>query len=292
MIRTFSGNTLGALLMMGSMAAYTFNDALVKLLGADLPLFQIITLRGILASILIYALARYLGRLRFDLTPRDWGLVGLRSLAEIGITYCFLTALIVMPIANITAMLQALPLTVTLGAALFFGEAVGWRRALAILLGFCGMLLIVRPGADGFTQGALYGLLAVLLITCRDLMTRRMSTQVPSLTVTLIGSITITLFGVVGSMTQEWAPVNHQNALVLVGASLLIVVGYALSVMVMRVGEIAFVSPFRYTGLLWAMGLGWVMFDEWPDPVTQAGAFLIVATGVFTLYRERLQSRA
>ncbi|MGR3760743.1 DMT family transporter [Roseobacteraceae bacterium NS-SX3] len=285
-----SPNQTGALLMMASMAAFTFNDTLVKLVGPELPLSQILVLRGAAASLLIYVLARWLGSLRLNLPRRDWLLVAGRCLAEAGATYFFLTALMVMPIANITAVLQMLPLTVTLGAALIFAEPVGWRRLAAILAGFAGMLLIVRPGAAGFEQGAGFALAAVACVTARDLFTRRMSPAVPSMTVTLMASLTVLGFGGLLSLTQDWQPVGGRELAMLAGAAGFIFAGYLCSVMVMRVGEIAVVSPFRYTGLLWALLLGWAVFGDWPQGLTLLGAVIVVAAGLFTFYRERARA--
>ena len=282
-----TGNQLGALLMMGSMAGFTFNDALVKTVGAAMPLSQILTLRGAVASILIYVLARRMGSLRWNLPRRDWGLIAARCAAEVTATYLFLTALMVTPLANLTAILQSLPLTITLGAAVFFGEPVGWRRLSAILVGFCGVLLIIRPGVDGFGEGTLYALAAVLAITARDLVTRRMSAEVPSMVVTLMASLTVLSCAIVASTQVTWEPVSAYSLTAVFGAALFIFVGYLCSVMTMRVGDVAFISPFRYTGLLWALLLGWLVFGDWPDTLTLLGAVIVVATGLFTLYRER-----
>lgn len=277
--------------MMGSMAAFTVNDAIVKLLGGSLPLFQIITLRGALTSVWVFLLARHLGALHLRFDRRDRVLVAMRCVSEIGATFFFLTALMNMPLANVTAVLQALPLTVTLGAALIFGEPVGWRRMLAIGIGFCGMLLIVRPGPDGFTTHAIFALLAVTCVTARDLITRRMSSHVPSMVVTLATALTVTGLGLVGSLTVSWVPLDLQSGLLVFGASVFVLIGYLCSVMVMRVGEVGFIAPFRYTSLVWALGLGWLIFGNWPDPITMLGAGLVVATGLFTLFRERSRRR-
>lgn len=277
--------------MMGAMAAFTFNDTFIKAIGTSLPLSQILVLRGAMASVLIYALARYQGSLQLRLSRQDWGLVGLRCLAEGGATFLFLTALMRMPIANITAVLQMLPLTVTLGAALLFQEAVGWRRMMAILVGFCGMVLIVRPGPEGFDAASLYALGAVACVTLRDLSTRRMSAHVPSMTVTLLASLSVLAFGIVYSLFQEWVPVARTQFGMLAGAACFILFGYLCSVMTMRIGDVAVVSPFRYTGLLWALILGWAVFGEWPDRFTLMGGGLVVGAGLFTLYRERQQAR-
>lgn len=282
-----SPNLRGALLMMASMAAFTLNDACIKATDNALPLFQLLTLRGIATTFLIYLLARRLGALRFNLSYRDWMLVALRSAAEIAAAYFFLTALLNMPLANVTAVLQVLPLTVTLGAALFFGDPVGWRRMSAILVGFAGMLLIVRPGPDGFDIDSLFALAAVLCVTVRDLATRRMSASVPSMTVTLVASLAVLAFFGIGSIGTDWQPLDMRLTLLVAGASFFILGGYLFSVMVMRVGDISFVAPFRYTGLLWALALGWLVFGDWPSDLTMLGAIIVVSTGVFTLYRER-----
>ncbi|MEC8573382.1 MAG: DMT family transporter [Pseudomonadota bacterium] len=286
MISALTANQKGALLMMGSMAGFTLNDGFIKLLGQNLPLSQILTLRGLLVSVLIFGLARALGALRLNLSRRDWGLVIGRSVAEAVTTYFFLSALMVMPIANITAILQMLPLTVTLAAVLVFGETVGWRRSLASAAGFLGMLLIVRPGPNGFDSGTGYAIAAVACITARDLFTRRLSAEVPSMTVSLVAALSVTAFGALWGLGEDWQPISYDAGAMLLGASGMIFVGYLFSVMAMRVGDVSAVAPFRYTGLLWALLLGWAIFNSWPDALTLVGAAIVVAAGVFSLMRE------
>jgi S-adenosylmethionine uptake transporter len=287
-----SDNTRGALLMCLSMALFTFGDAAIKATGGAMPLSQLLVIRGVLASAALFAMAWYFRGLRFQLPGQDWALVLARGLAEAAAAYFFLTALLAMPLANVTALLQMLPLTVTLGGALVFREQVGWRRWTAIVIGFVGMLLIVRPGTEGFTSASVYALCAVGAVTVRDLVTRRVSRAVPSLTVTLVSSITVTLFAGVWSLGQDWATLTPQLTLYVMLATMFIIGAYLCSVMVMRVGEVSFVAPFRYTGLVWALILGFLIFGEWPTPLTLIGAAIIVATGVFSLLREaRLKRR-
>ena len=287
MIHKLSDNMKGAILMMCSMAAYTFNDACIKLIGPEMPIFQLMFLRGVTTTILIYLMARSFGKIRLNLPSRDWATIAFRTACEISTAYFFITALMHMPIANVTAILQVLPLTVTLGGALFFREVVGWRRLLAILAGFTGMLLIVRPGPDGFDVFGLYALAAVASITARDLATRRMSPDVPSMTVMMATSTGITMFSAIASLSETWVPITSGDAMLLGGAALFIIGGYFFSVAVMRVGEVGFVAPFRYTSLVWALILGFVLFGDWPDGLTLFGACIVVSTGVFTLIRER-----
>lgn len=277
----------GALLMVGSMAAFTLNDACMKVLMGDLPLFQAILLRGLLTVFLLVAMSRWLGGLNFRMPRRDWGLVLTRSLSEIGATYFFITALFHMPIANVTAILQVLPLTVTLSSAMLFGDRLGWRRLLAIMVGFIGVLIIVRDGLTGLNSYALYALAAVGFVTVRDLCARRLSHEVSSVTTALIGAIGVVGFSAIGSLGVEWVAVSGKSVALLGAAAMFIIAGYLFSIMTMRVGEISFIAPFRYTSLLWALMLGFVVFGDWPDSLTMLGIIIVVLTGAFTFYRER-----
>ena len=285
-------NMKGAGLMMASMLAFTLNDTCVKLLSGVAPINQVLFLRGVLTTILIYILIRAMGPLHWRMSRRDAWLVALRVLGEVASAYFFITALFHMPLPNVTAILQSLPLTVTLAAAVFLGEPVGWKRLSAILVGFVGVLLIVRPGADDFTIYSVYCLAAVAFVTLRDLATRRLSPATPSLTVTLISSAAVMLFFGVKSIAEDWAPLDGQSALYILGAGGMVIIGYVCSIMVMRVGEVGFTTPFRYTGLVWALLLGWFVFGDWPAWQTLLGAAIVVATGLFTLYRERVARKA
>ncbi len=285
-MNTLSDNIRGALIMVGAMCAFTFNDAFMKSLSDELPLFQAVFFRGLAAVVFLTILCRLLGQLRFDFPARDWGLVALRTAGEVGGTYFFLTALFHMPIANVSAILQALPLSVSLAAALFLREPLGWRRMTAIVIGFAGVLLIIQPGGADFSSYSLYALASVACVTLRDVAVRRLSRAVPSVFVALVAAVGVTTLGAIGSLFIEWAAFTTKSALQLTGASLFLIVGYICSVAAMRVGEIAFVAPFRYSSLLVALILGVVIFGEWPNALALTGATLVVATGLFTLYRE------
>jgi S-adenosylmethionine uptake transporter len=282
-----SDNIRGALLMTGGMCAFTVNDAFMKSLSGDIPLFQAVLLRGIVAIICLTIMCRVMDQLHFNLPRRDWGLILLRTLGEVGGTYFFLTALFHMPIANVSAILQALPLAVSLAATLFLGEALGWRRFAAIAIGFVGVVLIIQPGGADFSSYSIYALIAVVCITLRDLAVRRMSVQVPVVFVALIAAIGVTALGAIGSLFITWQPMSATSAMQIGGATICLIFGYIFSVSAMRSGEISFVAPFRYTSLLVALILGMAVFNEWPNVLTVLGASIVVATGLFTLWRER-----
>lgn len=282
-----SDNARGAGFMMLSMAGFSSNDAMIKLVSGQLDLYQAIFVRGLMVTALLGAMAWAAGALRRIPAARDRRIVGLRAAGEVGGTFCFLTALFNMPIANASAILQSLPLAITLAAALAFGEPVGWRRMAAIVAGFAGVLVIVRPGAAGFNAYALLAVAAVGFIVVRDLSTRRLSPEVPSLLAAFLTSVAITAAAGLVSVVTGWRPVTALHVATLAGSASCLIVGYLFGVMTMRVGEIAFVSPFRYTLLIWAMLWGLLVFDEVPDPWMLSGAAIIVATGLYTFHRER-----
>ena len=283
---TRSENLQGAALMSGAMACYTINDAFLKVLSDDVPFFQLLFLRGVATTVLMFIIAKALGMFDLRMTRRDWFFAALRTLGEVGAAYCFISALFNMPIANVSAILQALPLTVTLAGAVFLREQVGWRRWLAILVGFVGVLLIVRPGVDGFNIYGIYALGAVGFVTLRDIATRGLAPGVSSMTVAWMASAGVMVFGGLGAVGTQWAPMSAWHWGLLLGSAIFIQGGYLMAVMVMRTGEIAFVTPFRYTSLLWALILGLLIFNDWPDALTMLGASIVVATGLFTLWRE------
>ena len=290
----FSSNALGAIFMMLSMAGFVFNDALMKLVADEVPLFQAILVRGIFACCFMVLLCTYMGVFRVEggvINALRHPTVPLRAIGEAGGTYFFLSALFEMPIANVTAVLQILPLTITLGAALFLGEQVGWRRYLAIAAGFIGVLLIVKPGTDGFNFFAIYAVISTLFITMRDLVTRQMPRTTPSLLVSLVTAIVITAMGAIGSLFEPWRELNSFHFSVLIGAAGILMFGYIFSILAMRDGEVSFVSPFRYSILIWALILGYVIFGDVPDWISIIGAIIIVGSGLFTFYRERLVAR-
>ena len=284
-------NTKGSLLMVGAMIGFTVNDALIKTIGAHIPLFQMVFLRGIPSTLFLVLLAWQLGILRVQAPRKDWVLVSLRALMEVGAAYFFISALLRMELANVTAVLQVLPLSVALGAAIVFREAMGWRRMLAILIGFCGVMLIVRPGPAGFTEQSIFALFAVALVTIRDLLSRRMSKAMPSIVGAAISSAAVGGAAGLASMSEPWVAMSSTDFAYLFSAAIVVALAYLCSVMAMRVGEITFIAPFRYSGLIAALIIGFVFFGDWPDALTMLGAAIVVATGLFTLYRESVARR-
>jgi len=286
-----SHNIRASLYMVLAMAGFTFNDALIKSLDGELPIAQVMAVRGLSLSVLIAALIWRRGllrRVREVFIP----LVGFRAAMELAATFFFLTALTSLPFANISAILQALPLVVTLGAILVFKEPVGWRRWFAIAVGFMGVLIIIRPGMDGFESASILVLISVLFAAARDLSTRALPVALPSLLVSAATAVLVTIFGfVVVLIDGSWIDLESRHMTILVPASVFLFVGYQFIVLSMRTGEVSYVVPYRYTSLLWSIFLGYLFFAEVPDSFTLLGSAIVVSMGLFTLYRELISAR-
>ena len=286
-----SDNLKGAALMAGCVTAYVINDAFMKYLFSEMAFFQAIFLRSIISVPPVLMMVWITKVAIHNLSKQNKRLLFLRVAAEICTTVAFLTALKYMPLANVTAILQALPLAITMAAALFLSEPVGWRRWSAILIGFFGVLIVVRPGLEGFNIYSVVALAAVLFITVREIITRKLPSEVPTITVVLSTAVGGAIFSGIMMIGADWSILRPTAWLLLIGAAFAVLVATLLNVLAMRTGEISFVSPFRYTSMIGAIGLGILMFDDWPDLPTLIGTLLIVSTGVYTFRREQLISK-
>jgi drug/metabolite transporter (DMT)-like permease len=272
-------------------AAFTINDAITKVVALEMNFGQVIFVRGLFAVLLIAALATHQRAWRplRTLLVRP---VAVRIAGEVLGTVVFLAAITHLPLANIYAIFQSLPLAITFGAALVFGEPVGWRRWLAIMAGFIGVIIIIRPGVEGFSQFSLFALLSVLFFSVRDLATNRIPAEIPSLFITLLTTVTITITGAIILVPLGgWSPVAGRALGQLALAAVLLLIGYQSVIMALRTGEISAVAPFRYAALLWAMLLGYLVFGDVPDRAMVLGASIIVLSGLYAFYRERIRHR-
>ncbi len=268
------------------MACFVANDALAKLASDDLPLGQILVVRNayICCVVLVICWAMgLLGRVKdLFIAPVGW-----RTLGELVSTPLYLLALFNMPIANVTAILQMLPIAVMVAAFVFFSERVGPRRWTAAVIGLVGVLLIVRPGFADFNPWALSVVAAVAFITMRDVATRLIPAEIPTILIAGSTSVVIMLLGAGMMAFGEWQPMDGRLVLLLLGSGTFLLVAYSAITIAMRTGELSLVGLFRYSIVLWAVLLGYVIWGEWPDPLALTGSALVVATGAYTIYRER-----
>ena len=279
------------LYMVIAMACFILNDSCIKIIGTTLPLGQIIAIRGVL-SVLVVALIcvhqGVLGSLPSLFTPK----VLARSLLDVAGTFLFLTALLHMPIANLTAILQSVPLAVVLVSVIFLKEKVGLRRTAAIVTGFLGVLLIVRPTPSTFTIYELLALGIVFILAFRDLITKRIPAHIPTFIIALANASFVALFGIVFGLYQGFLDVAPWQFGLLAAAAVLLATGYVFMVATLRLGDLSGTAPFRYSNVLFAIILGMVIFGEFPDTVSYAGMGLIIAAGLYAAHREAVLNKA
>lgn len=280
-------NLRGSLLMVAAMAGFALEDMLIKQMAAALPIGQILALLGAAGTLVFGALALARGQRVWSpaLLSRP---VILRNLGEMVASASFVSAFVLTTLSSASAILQALPLAVTLGAAVFLGESVGWRRWTAIIIGFVGVLLIIRPGLAGFAPASLFAVLAVAALALRDLAVRTVPPSVTSGQLSVWGFATLIPTGLLMMLimgegaTLPALPDLARLATAFVFGGL----GYYALVGATRTGDVAVVVPYRYTRLLFAMILGALLFDERPDTLTLSGAALIVGAGLYTIWHE------
>ncbi|WP_170774462.1 DMT family transporter [Ruegeria lacuscaerulensis] len=285
-------NVNGILMVVGAMAAFALEDMFIKHLSASVPTGQIMILLGAVCG-LIFAVMTVVTRKRiFDRAA--WRPLPLIRAGSEGVgAIAFVTALALVDLSTVAAVFQALPLAVTVGAALFLGEQVGWRRWSAVCVGFLGVLMIIRPGLAGFQPETLLVVISVVCIAARDLITRRLDADIASSVVAMQAYIAAILGGLMLMVVQTQPLVALGSAQMgpLIGAVLFSVLGYYGIVTAMRVGDASALTPFRYTRLVFSITAGMIMFGERPDLMTIAGASLILGSGLYTFLRERRLAR-
>lgn len=285
---TRMNNLNGILFIIASMAAFTMEDMFIKRLSGEIPVGQILIMLGIGSGAVFAAVALYKGDKIF--APAAWrGAVLLRTSAEALGAMAFATALSLVDISTVAAVFQALPLVITMGAALFLGEQVGWRRWSAICVGFAGVLLIVRPGLEGFDPSVFLVLIAVLAIAARDLLTRLVDSTVSSAVVSFQAFASLIVAGglLLAFTPGEATSVDGRQAMMMLGGIAFGVAGYYAIVVATRIGDASAITPFRYSRLLFSILVGVLVFGERPDALTLGGAALIIASGLYTFLRER-----
>ncbi|MCB1397465.1 MAG: DMT family transporter [Rhodobacter sp.] len=277
----------GPSLMVASMAAFALEDALIKGLAAHVPTGQIALFLGAGGTLVFWLVTRARGEPLFVAAALR-GAVLVRNLAEVVAAMCMILSMALVPLSVVSAILQAMPLAVTLGAALFLGEPVGWRRWGAILVGFAGVLMILRPGSAGFDQMALLPLAAVVGLTVRDIATKKVHDGVSSLQLSGWGFVAVLPSGILLFALRGETPVmpSALEWAMLVGMVTVGILGYAMLVLATRAGDIASTTPFRYSRLVFAMLLGVLIFGERPDAWTLVGSAVVVGAGLYALMRE------
>ena len=278
-------------LMVLSLAGFAIEDMLIKIIALEIPTGQFLILIGAGGALIFTAMSRRQGQAVLSADFLRPSII-IRNLGEVIGTLGFVTALVLTPLSSASAILQATPLAVTLGAALFLGEAVGWRRWSAILIGFCGVIAVIRPGLDGFEPASLFAVLGVIGLATRDVATRAAPARISSAVLSAHGFAMLVPAGALllcisGGAT---APSALGYGLLLAALAIGVSAYYALT-LAMRLGDVAVVTPFRYVRLVFALAIGVTVFNEQPDAWTLIGAAIIILSGLYTFFRERQLGR-
>ncbi|SIS66146.1 DMT family transporter [Neptunomonas antarctica] len=280
-------NTRGSLYMVLAMAAFAIEDMFIKASANTMPIGLILMLFGLGGTLIFILLAwqRKEQVLQRAILSRP---LLIRAGCEVIGRLCFALAITLTPLSSASAILQATPLVVVLGGAIIFGERVGLMRWVAILVGFTGVLMVIRPGMDSFNPASLFAVISTLGFAGRDLATRAAPPLLSNIQLGVYGFFVLIPTGLIVQLySGESLTVNSEASIQIIGAIAFGVVAYNSLTIAMRNGAISVVTPFRYTRLLFALILGVIIFDERPDLMTLTGALIVVGSGVFTLFHSR-----
>uniref|UniRef100_UPI0040485CCB DMT family transporter n=1 Tax=Yoonia sp. TaxID=2212373 RepID=UPI0040485CCB len=280
-------NIRGAILMVIAMLGFAVEDTLIKLMATDIPSGQILMTIGLGGALVFASLAWIKGEAPFGFWMLR-GASGVRALCEGLAALGFVTALALVPISLVTTIIQASPLLVTLGAAVFFKAPVGPRRWIAILIGLIGVLIVLRPFGDSFEAPALFAVGGVIAMSARDLATRQVKQNISTLQLSVVGFLAAVPAGFLGLVLSGDAPLLpswHVITLTIAAIAIGVPSLYCI-IAAMRIGDIAFVTPFRYSRIIFGLLAGLVIFGETLDAYTLLGAAIIVISGTYTLLRE------
>jgi drug/metabolite transporter (DMT)-like permease len=284
-------NTLrGIVSMVLSALFFILNDTLIKLGSESLPVGEVLLFRSIGATAIVGLIAwqrGVLGRLAECLRPT----VLCRSAADGGATVFYMTGLVHMPIANASAIGQAFPLAIAAVGAFLFKERTDWQRWLAIVVGFLGVMLIVRPGSDGFNAWSIMIVLSIFTLIARDVATRFMGGKTDLSLVVLANCVVVTLVCVGMTVVGGWQAPSLGDVPIFVGSAVCMVLGIGFGVDAMLHGAVSVTAPFRYSFMLFALIIGYVVWGDMPDPLTLLGIAVVVGSGLYVVYRERRASR-
>lgn len=288
---TAQSNLRGAFWMTAAMAGFAVEDMFLKAAARHMPLGQALVIFGLLGAMAFAIMARAKGEAVFHPAALSRPLL-VRSSFEVTGRLFYSLAIALTPLSVASAILQATPLVVVAGAAVIFGETVGWRRWLAIVVGFAGVLVILRPGLAGFDWLSLVTVVGLIGFAGRDLATRAAPPVLSNRQLGVYGLGMLAIAGVILTLISGKVALPDALGVVLIVATAVFgVAAYFALTVAMRTGEVSAVTPFRYTRLVFAMILGVLAFGEHPDAMTLIGSALVVAAGLYALVYGRPSSR-
>lgn len=282
---TDKSNLIGSLWMVLSMAAFAVEDSLFKAAAVSIPVGEMLMLFGAGGALIFACLAMWYKEPLYHkdvLSPP----MRIRMCFEITGRLFYILAVAITPLSSATAILQATPIVVVAGAALLFGERVGWMRWSAIFMGLCGVLIVLRPGTEAFSPLSILAVIGMLGLAGRDLASRAAPKTLSTVVLGFYGFLTVIIAGSIFSFWQG------QTAALIAGVVCIGVFAYSALMKAMRMGDVSVVTPFRYSRLIFGVGLGVLVFGERLDAPTILGCVLIVATGLFIMWRGQVAAKA
>jgi drug/metabolite transporter (DMT)-like permease len=288
--RAQTSSLRGILFMTAASASFACGDTIMKLSAGKVPTSELLFVRGCFVTLGGFLIALALGSLAV-LHRAISRAMAARASGDVTGAWAFQVALGKMPYADLTAVGQLIPLSITAASALFLGEKVGWRRWTATVVGLCGVLLIIRPGSSAFNWWALAGIVSVLGATVRDLATRRIDRGVPPPVIMMLSAGAVTLTSLIAAPFSGWTWPEPSLVAALAGAALFSLFGQICVIISVRSGDMSAVAPFRYTIILFAILSGVLVFGHFPDVLMLTGTAIVVGAGLYTFYREQTLRR-
>ncbi|MDC3080037.1 DMT family transporter [Rhodospirillaceae bacterium] len=274
----------GILCMLGGALSLTINDAMAKYLTQSYPVGQVMALRGLSIIILLIAFLFLMNNLQ-ALKFFSWKGHFLRAGAMTGSTFLFITGLSLLPITDAIAIAFVAPILTTILGVVVLREAVSWKRWAAIFVGFFGVVIILQPTSDAFKIAAIAPLGAAAFGAVRDVITRAISGSENSLSILFTSMLMITIAGFL-TYPLGWSAVKPNHIWIFITSSLLVGLAQYLMIEAFRLGEVALISPFKYSSLLWATLIGLVIWDDLPSKHVVLGAFILILSGIYLLRNE------
>jgi drug/metabolite transporter (DMT)-like permease len=274
----------GILYMVVAGLLLTANDGILKWLTDGYSSGQLMFVRGLFVFIPISFFIWWTGGIRQMQIASLKGQLFRAVFAVIG-TFCFVTGLAYLPLAEAIAISFAGPLFVTAMASFFLKEIVGWRRWVAVFVGFIGVMVIIRPTGDAIQWAALLPLTASFMGALRDIITRHIAGGEQSATILTVSTAAVCLAGL-ATAPFGWQPVSQGDLFLFLVSGLLIGGAHFLMIESFRYAEAALVTPFKYTSIIWGITVGFLVWGDLPDQWTITGSIIVIASGIYILSRE------
>jgi drug/metabolite transporter (DMT)-like permease len=286
-----TANLRGIMIMIVARIVFSISDTFTKLASEGLPGTEVVSVRNAIALPIVLAMAWRLGGLRHLAAVRDPVVLGRSLLDGIG-TLAFVFALPHVMIGQSTVILLTVPIILVALSAIFFREEVGWRRWMAIVVGFAGVFMVAGPLGGAPNAYLAITQFAAVAWAFRDLFTSRIVGRIPSVTVSLIATAIVGLVGLPGALAGDWTSFGGMEAVYLFAAGVFVASANFLYITALRTGAISVVAPFRYTAALWAALAGFLVWNDVPDFWGVLGTIFIIGSGLYTFYREMEVARA